>query len=756
MPLNGYSPDEIERLCARNLLACREERVFFKDRESRFLLVSAGWLAAEGQERSLDQVIGKTDFDIFSGVHAAEAFADEQRVIETGEPITAKVERETFNDRPDVWVSTTKLPLRDEHGSVIGTWGVARDVTAAVEVEETLRRQIEGQAAIAELGRLALKGEPLSELFDCAVGIAWRVLSADCAWLVERLRDASELVIRAEVGWPDELIGERMAGEAHSLSGYAVRTREPIVVEDWNHERRFVRSRKRQIHGARSSVGVLVGDPDSPFGVLEVQFMQPHGVPPDCLPVLNALANVLAEAIQSHEAQQRMRHQALHDGLTGLPNRTLFLDRVAHALARIDRRQQRLAVFFIDVDRFKLVNDSVGHDAGDQLLRLLAPRLAGAIRQGDTLARLGGDEFAVLCDELPSEVAANRVAAQLMIALEEPFALAGDDHLVSASIGIALADGESSAADLLRDADAALYHAKRAGRGRFELFDVKMRARVLYRVRTESALRAALAGEGDISVVYQPLVCLRSGRIIGAEALARWRHPRWGLVSPIEFIPVAEDSGLIHELGARVLSRAASESAVWQDSPDFAGIAVNVSTRQLIQPGQVPTLVRNAIAAAGIPPGFLTVEITESMLIEHLEFAQQALHSLRELGVHLSLDDFGIGYSSLSYLRDLPFDSVKIDRSLTRNIIDTPQAAALAAAIVQMGHALDLQVISEGVETSAQADLLQALGCDVGQGFHFAKPMAPEQLSALLDQEPSRLPRRARGQRTLARAASKR
>jgi diguanylate cyclase (GGDEF)-like protein len=516
-----------------------------------------------------------------------------------------------------------------------------------------------------------------------------------------------------------------------------VRSREPVLVEDWEQERRFVPSSELLARGVQSSVVVLVGDADSPFGVLTVHYTRAGAVTPDCLPFLDALANILADAIHGREVQEQIRHQALHDGLTGLPNRTLFLDRVAHALARGDRRRKRLAVFFIDLDRFKLVNDSLGHEAGDELLRLVAPRLAGAIRPSDTLARLGGDEFAVLCEDLPSDVTVARIASQLMSALGEPIVLNGDDQVVSASIGIALGDGGSSAADLLRDADAAMYQAKAAGRGRFELFDEGMRGRVLDRVRTESALRTALTDEDQIYVQYQPLVSLRSGQIVGAEALARWRHPDRGPVSPAEFIPVAEDSGLIHQLGAQVMRRAARECSAWQGNPDFAGIAVNVSIRQLVQPEEVARLVREVMAAEGIAPGFLTLEITESALIERLDEARNTLESLRGLGVHLSLDDFGTGYSSLSYLADLPFDCVKIDLSLIRNIVDTPQAAALAAAIIQMGHALDKQVIAEGVETLEQATRLQELGCDIGQGFYFAKPMTPETLTALLQDQPN-------------------
>jgi diguanylate cyclase (GGDEF)-like protein/PAS domain S-box-containing protein len=618
--------------------------------------------------------------------------------------------------------------------------GVSVDISARRLADAAIRRHAAQQEEIANLGRLALQGDSLGELVDYAVRIASGILSPECARVLERLPDTSGFVVRAGVGWLDGRKGEHVAGDPPSISGFAVAAREPIVVQDWDQERRFERSSRLLARGVRASVAVPIGDPSSPFGVLEVHYTQPQAVPADCGPFLGALANVLAEAIHRRDANETIRLQALHDGLTGLPNRTLFHDRVTHALARNDRRRKRLAVFLIDLDHFKLVNDSLGHDAGDELLCVLAPRFAGAIRERDTLARLGGDQFAVLCEELPSEVAAVHIANQLMSSLEQPFELRGEERALSASVGIALSSGESTATELLRDVDAAMYHAKKAGGRRFELFDQDMRDRVLGRVRTESALRAALANEQEIYVHYQPLVSLRTGRIVGAEALARWRHPDWGPVSPIEFIPVAEDSGLIHELGAKVIRRAVHESAAWQHIPDFAGIAVNVSTQQLVQPDEVPTLLSDAIIAAGVAPGFVTVEVTESVLIEQLEAAQAALDSLRDLGVHLSLDDFGTGYSSLSYLRDLPLDVVKIDRSLIKRIVDIPRAADIPAAIVYMAHSLDLKVVAEGVETIEQAARLQRLNCDIAQGFYFAKPMAPEQLTELLHNQPHWLP----------------
>jgi diguanylate cyclase (GGDEF)-like protein/PAS domain S-box-containing protein len=660
-----------------------------------------------------------------------------------------------------VYLRLRALRLDGDDG-VAGIIGVSVDISARREAEQVIVRHAQQQEEIATVGRLALQGDSLAELFDYTVRAASRTLSADCARVVERVPDRMELVVRAGVGWHDAAgKGELEAGDPQSISGFAAGAADPVLVDDWQQERRFQRSSRLLARGVRASVAVRIGDPGRSFGALEVHYTRPEVLPPSSVTFLEALANVLAEAINRRDASETIRVQALHDGLTGLPNRTLFHDRVTHALARNDRTRKRLAVFLVDVDHFKLVNDSLGHDAGDELLRLLVPRLAGVIREGDTLARLGGDQFAVLCEELPSEPAAVRIANQLINLFERPIALRGEEHLLGASVGIAVSTGGSTATSLLRDVDVAMYHAKKAGGRRFELFDQGMRDRVLGRVRTELALRSALANDDEIHVNYQPLVSLRTGRIVGAEALARWRHPDWGPVSPVEFIPVAEDSGLIHELGKHVVLQAVRESAAWQDIADFAGVAVNVSTRQLVDCGVMPGLLADQIAAAGIAPGFLTVEVTESLLIEEIDVALTALNAIKDLGVNLSLDDFGTGYSSLSYLRDLPLDVVKIDRSLIRGILDLPHAVDIPVAIVQMAHALDLKVIAEGVETLEQARRLQQLGCDTAQGFYFGKPMAAAQLSALLlDQphwlpKPSKQPRRAPRQQPLAERAAR-
>jgi len=731
---------------------------------------------SEGAQRlygyTAEEAMGRVLMDLVVPAEGREAALKNRPTVLAGE--TIEVESDVCDKDGRVFpVSSRMRPLPPGDGIGAKMYVVVSvDISARHEAEAALLRHVEAQQEVVNLGRLALKGGCLDELFDQAVAAAARVLSGDCAQLFERVPGTQDLTVVASVGWPQDRKGVRIVSKVPSSLEKVASAGGLAIVQDWEQQRRFPPSQRLMDRGVRSSVAVLIGELEAPLGVLAVHYKRAEAVPPDCAPFLDGLANVLADAINNRDVQETIRHRALHDELTELPNRTLFLDRVAHALVPSERDSQPPAVLVVDLDHFKLVNDSLGHETGDELLRLVTPRLAGAIRRQDTLARLGGDEFAVLCEQLPSEAAVTAIARQLNSALQEPIVLGGDQHMVSASIGIAVGTAGASAAELLRDADAAMYQAKTAGRAGFELFDREMHMRVLDRVRTESALRAALANE-EIHLHYQPLVSLRSGEIVGAEALARWRHVDWGSMSPAEFVAVAEDSGLIRQLGAQVMHRAARESAGWQHVPGFARMAVNVSTRQLLQPDELAALIREVTTAEGIPPGFLTVEITESMLIERLDAARSALDALHDLGVRLSLDDFGTGYSSLSYLANLSFDDVKIDRLLIERIVTSQKAAALAAAIIQMGHALGQQVIAEGVETVEQATRLQELDCDIAQGYYFAKPMEPEAFAVLLEErggpswpvlparqapavQPRRRPAHARGPRVAGRREPKR
>ena len=425
-----------------------------------------------------------------------------------------------------------------------------------------------------------------------------------------------------------------------------------------------------------------------------------------------------------------LAHRALHDSLTGLANRVLFVDRLEMALARVERRSSQVAVLFFDLDGFKLVNDRLGHEAGDQLLKEIARRLRTVMRPSDTVARFGGDEFIVLAEGYTSEIHVTATAERIQAALAEPFSLDAGEATIGTSIGIALASGANADAEaLIREADAAMYRAKRAGGSRYELYDVGMRQRAALRLRTESALHLAIERE-EFRVVYQPKVEIATGAIFGVEALVRWQHPDRGLLGPGEFIPLAEETNLIVPLGAWVLREALRQGEEWRARHPAAArltVAVNLSARQLARP-DLCDIVSRSLEDAGADAGLLCLEITESVAMEEAEATVASLRLLRDLGVRLAIDDFGSGYSSLSYLRSFPVDILKIDRSFVQGLGRDRRNASIAGAIVSLAHALELTAIAEGVETHAQLAVLRALGCDVAQGFLFARPAAPVEL----------------------------
>jgi diguanylate cyclase (GGDEF)-like protein len=426
-----------------------------------------------------------------------------------------------------------------------------------------------------------------------------------------------------------------------------------------------------------------------------------------------------ATAAQRQQLEGQLSHQALHDPLTGLPNRALLSDRVATAVARQDRTGERVAVCFLDLDRFKIVNDGRGHPAGDSLLVALATRLASAVRASDTVARFGGDEFVVVIDGVADSQAALERAHGLIAAMEEPFVLDGETVHLSGSVGVAVSTGGETGDELIRNADAAMYTAKANGRGRCALYGEDMHRTALSRLETERDLRQALAA-GQLVNHYQPKCSLSTGAMVGAEALVRWSHPVRGLVRPADFIPVAEETGLIVPLGEWVLATACHQLAPWRgDGHVPMGIAVNVSPRQLSAPG-FPEHVAALIEAAQMDPCDVTLELTESSLLADTGAVAELLAAVRATGAKVSIDDFGTGYSSLAYLRALPLDEIKIDRSFIHDLPHDRGARAVVSSIVHLGHALGLSVVAEGVETKDQCDLVRELECDLAQGYYFS------------------------------------
>ena len=434
---------------------------------------------------------------------------------------------------------------------------------------------------------------------------------------------------------------------------------------------------------------------------------------------VHTLAGMLAER---DDLQIRLSHLAFHDDLTGLANRALFLDRVAHALSRRQLRSAKLAVLLVDLDDFKTVNDSVGHDAGDELLIAVGERIRLALRGHDTVARLGGDEFSILVDDLDDDdeaiVAGERLLAQFAV----PFEIRGREFFVTPSIGVALApDTDTSAEAILRDADIAMYRAKARGKGQLAVFEPEMRLAMHDRLALQADLRGAVERD-EFRLLYQPVVEIGTRRLVGAEALLRWQHPTRGLLTPADFLLVAEETGLIVQIGRWVLASATAEASRWLElAPNFASITVNLSARELLDPG-LPALVASALTASGLPAERLVLEITEGILVEQ-GGTLDALAHLRALGVRLAMDDFGTGFSSLGNLRRLPIHIVKIDQSFVLALDGRTRNEAVVEAILRLCEALGYQPIAEGVETEAQAASLLAMGCNLGQGYLFAKPL---------------------------------
>jgi diguanylate cyclase (GGDEF)-like protein/PAS domain S-box-containing protein len=432
--------------------------------------------------------------------------------------------------------------------------------------------------------------------------------------------------------------------------------------------------------------------------------------------------------------QQRIQHLAYHDNLTGLPNRSLLQDRLAHSIARAERSNRKVAVLFIDLDNFKNINDTLGHDVGDELLRQVSRRLSECVRLEDTIARQGGDEFIVLLDSLEDGRGASVVAQKILNSLRQPFALSGTDQHVSGSVGIALypEDGRD-AQTLMKNADTAMFHGKGLGKNTYQYFTAQMNIAVKRRMTLESALRRAV-NQKDFVLHYQPQIDLESGEIIAVEALVRWKTEDSGTVMPGDFIPLAEETGLINEIGEWVLREGCRQAQEWQKMGlAQRRMAINLSARQFGDRGFLDMVTR-VLAETGLDPVCLELEITESQVMRQTEGMIMLLNKLSEMGVQLAIDDFGTGYSSLSYLKRLPIQKLKIDQSFVRDITVDPNDTAIVVAIINMAKSLDLETIAEGVETAGQLALLRSKGCRVGQGFYFSAPVRAEVLYPLLKQ----------------------
>ena len=597
------------------------------------------------------------------------------------------------------------------------------------QAEATTTRRAAQQAAVAELGTMALQGGPLEDLAD------------HCRKLVQATLEAAHCGVLVDDGHPEGLLLMAVSERSSPQVGGHRRATDPalqavfdadgsILVPDLTTEERFAPNRALIRLGIRSLAAARIEPRSGANGVLSAGAYELDHFRADDLTFLEAMANVLASAIDAKQALDDLRHNAMHDALTGLPNRVLLLDRLDLALEQASGRGTRVAVLICDVDRFKVVNDGLGHAAGDEVLRAVAERLKAQVRPGDTVGRFGGDEFVVVCPDVSEMESVIAIAERLGTAFAEPMRVLGTDLVATASIGIAVGNkvGPDAAAGLLRDADAAMYRAKDRGRARYEMFDDAMRARAGARLRTETELRRGLE-QDELVLHYQPVLQTTDGAVVGVEALVRWRHPTRGLLEPVDFVGIAGESGLAIDLGAWAFEQAAFQAASWAQGGQLGPIwvSVNLAPRELTDPHLLER-IDLSLGRSSVDPTRMRVEITEEALVEDSAQSTAVLAALRERGLGISVDDFGTGYSSLAYLKRLPVDVLKLDQGFVAGLGEASDDMVIAATVIVMAQALGLEVVAEGVETTAQLDVLRAMGCDHVQGYLFSRPLPAEEI----------------------------
>ncbi len=672
--------------------------------------------------------IGKTRWEIPSFVPDQAGWEAHRAVLDAHEPFRDFEICRPAEDGGERWTLVSGDPIFDGDGRFLGYRGVGRDITEQRRAEKRQAAHARQQELVAEFGRYALGLHETQALFDDTVRTVSRGIEADAVAYYELLPGEDKVVLRAGGGGARG--GAAIAVSARDAIGRSLKSGEATLIRDLSASE--LRLPAASGDAMQSVLAVPVRGELRSYGVLYALSAR-RGAHGDAdKGFLEAVANVLSAALQRIESEQRLAYLAQFDNLTGLPNRALLHDRFSQMVVQSKRHGSCLGVMFVDLDDFKMVNDTLGHTAGDTLLKEAATRLSECTRSGDTVARIGGDEFAVVLGDLARAEDAAIVAQKVIDRLSQRFAVDGHDTFVTASIGIAVFPGDADNADaLLAAADAAMYRAKESGRNSYCYFTAEINQATRARMQLGVELRRALERE-EFRLVYQPKVALDGRALKGVEALIRWQHPERGMVSPMEFIPALEESGLIVQVGDWVLRRACADLKAWQAAGlNPPPVSVNLSARQF-QQRDLDRRIQSAIEEFGVDPSLIEKEITESQLMQDPEHAIRVIEALGKSGVEIAIDDFGTGYSSLAYLTRFPVNALKIDRSFVKDIETDANDAAIVRAIVEMAHTLGFIVVAEGVETEKQVEYLHKLGCEQAQGYLFARPMPVEQFTEML------------------------
>lgn len=687
--------------------------------------------------RTKEQLLGSVLWSVFPEL----VNTNMQRYLQMVFEEQVSVEFDIFYSVTERWFEVRAYPSSE------GLSAYFHDITDRKEAEKELLIRNQHLSSLHETTLELMNRLETNDLLIAILNRARTVLGTKHCWVYMVEEDGAKITTKLGMGIFKDYIGVSL-NPGEGLAGKVWQTGEPMVVEDYDNW--IGQSPKYKDTGIKKGLAFPLKSGGQVVGVIGMAYLdesrQISELDFKLLSSFGQLASIALDNARLYSAAQQeiverkkveeiIKHQAHHDYLTNLPNRVLFNDRLASSLLHAKRYNKNMAVMFLDLDFFKLVNDTLGHDIGDQLLKGIAKRLSSVLRESDTIARIGGDEFTVLLPEMDHIDDAAKVAKKIINSLKEPWIFKEQEFFITTSIGIAIYpfDGEESNT-LLKHADIAMYQAKGEGRNRYRFFAPEMNERNLKRLDLENSLRRGLERE-EFVIHYQPQVDVRTGRIVGIEALLRWDHPQRGLVYPMEFINVAEETGLIIPIGEQVLKNACAQTKEWQNagySP--MRVAVNLSARQFQQQNLVQR-IQQILKETGLEPRFLELEITESLAMHDVEFTIRTLKELRQMGISIAIDDFGTGYSSLNYLKRLPIDYLKIDRSFIRDIAMDFNDAAIVDIIIMLAHNLKLKVIAEGVETEEQFNYLQNRNCDELQGYLFYKPMPTEDITRILELE---------------------